>query len=382
MKGNLLILGTRGIPAGHGGFETFAEGFALEMVRRNWQVTVYCQADHGDEITETSWNGVRRVHVPVHRDDAIGTILFDLKSARHASRQNALVLTLGYNTAIFSVFHRLAGQVNVMNMDGIEWKRDKWSPLQRAWLYCNEWIGSRLANHLVADHPVIRDHLSRHTSPSKITVIPYGADAVSDAPSEHVKAMGLDPGAYALVIARPEPENSILEIVRNYVSLQPDIPLVVLGHYSPTAHQYHRDVMLASQGHANVRFVGAIYDSAVVQSLRFHARFYLHGHKVGGTNPSLIEAMASGRPVLAHDNEFNRWVLGEGGFFFSDDASLRAALRLGLDDQLPEVNLQRMTDRHRISFLPTMIHDAYEQLLLRCMRTAPKVALGQLDNNR
>lgn len=378
-KRHLLILGTRGIPANHGGFETFAEGFALEMLRRNWKVTVYCQTTVGSKITETDWKGVRCVHVPAIRTDTIGTILFDLRSVLHAAKQDAVVLTLGYNTAILSLVHRIVGQVNVMNMDGIEWKRDKWSLLARTWLYCNEWLGARLANRLVADHPVIRDHLCRHTSPSKITVIPYGADAVSAEPVQPVEALGLVPGQYALVIARPEPENSILEIVRSYVSAAPDIPLVVLGNYTPDERQYHRDVLDAAGDGAHVRFVGAIYDSRQVQALRFHTRFYVHGHRIGGTNPSLVEAMAAGRPVIAHDNPFNRWVLGEGGVFFCDEASLRAAMRLGLENHLGTSHGRLIATRHRSHFLPVQIHDAYEQLLLQVMRGSPGVALNKVD---
>lgn len=380
MKRHLMILGTRGIPARHGGFETFAEGFALEMRRRQWNVTVYCQADSGSEITETDWHGIRCVHVPAHREGAFGTVLFDLRSVRHAAKQEGVVLTLGYNTAIFSVLHRWAGQVNVMNMDGIEWKRDKWNRLARAWLYCNEWLGARLANHLVADHPAIRHHLNRHTPSAKITVIPYGADAVSSAPTDPVEALGLVPGEYALVIARPEPENSILEIVRNYVSVKPHIPLVVLGAYTPERNAYHRQVMAAAGNSEQVRFVGPIYESTRVQALRFHARFYVHGHTIGGTNPSLVEAMATGRPVIAHDNLFNRWVLGEGGVFFSSEALLRAALRLGLEDRLQQSQGQQLADRHRRQFLPQRIYDAYEQVLVDAMPHESDLALGPLKH--
>lgn len=379
MSRNLLILGTRGIPASHGGFETFAEGFALDMVRRGWKVAVYCQAEGEGEVAETEWNGVRLIHVPVNRGDALGTIQFDLRSVLHACRQDGVVLTLGYNTALFSVLHRLARQVNVMNMDGIEWQRDKWSPLQRTWLFCNEWLGARLASHLVADHPAIRDHLCRHTAASKITVIPYGTEVVTEAPEEHIRTLGLAPGEYALVIARPEPENSILEIVRSYASVAPSVPLVVLGHYSPAVRDYHREVLACANEH--VRFLGAIYDKAVVKSLRFHARVYIHGPKVGGTNPSLIEAMATGRPVIAHDNRFNRWVLGEGGMYFSDDDSLHEALRQSLDQRIPARQVQQIAERQRVTFSPSAVHDAYEQLLLRYTGLASSKAVTTADTS-
>lgn len=362
MANKLLILGTRGIPARHGGFETFAEGFALDMVGCGWEVMVYCQAEQGESISETQWRGVCCVHIPVKQKGAVGTILFDLKSVLHAMRQNGVVLTLGYNTAVFSIFHRLAGQTNVMNMDGLEWKRKKWSLAQKIWLYCNEWLGARLANHLVADHPEIKQHLQRHTREGKITVIPYGAECVTAASTAVLEQFGITAGNYSILIARPEPENSILEVVRGYVAASLSMPLVVLGNYDTTNNPYHRQV-LAEADH-NILFLGAIYQKDIVQSLRFHARIYIHGHTVGGTNPSLVEAMAAGNPVIAHDNPFNRWVLGDGGLFFTDDFSLQVTLRHCADSVLMAQKSAQIRARHYEVFTPSMIHNAYEKTLI------------------
>lgn len=357
----LLILGTRGIPAMHGGFETFAEGFAIDMVSRGWDVTVYCQLETGDGITETEWQGVRCVNIPVPYTSAIGTILFDLKSVFHAIRQEGVVLTLGYNTAIFSILHRLARQPSMMNMDGVEWKREKWSLAKKVWLYCNEWFGARLANHLVADHPEIKRHLQRHTASQKITVIPYGSECVLSAPTEPLKQYGLSSGKYAILIARPEPENSILEVVRSFVKTAPGMPLVVLGNYDPKDNDYHRQVLEA--GDSNILFLGAIYDKEIVSTLRYHAKVYIHGHTVGGTNPSLIEAMAAGNPVIAHGNVFNQWVVGDGGIFFDDEASLCVALKLCDDKSLLQEKATKILERHDSMFRPVMIHDVYEKAL-------------------
>ncbi len=361
LEKKLLILGTRGIPAMHGGFETFAEGFALDMVSRGWDVTVYCQLEVGDRITETYWQSVRCVNIPVPYTTAIGTILFDLKSILHAVRQEGVVLTLGYNTAVFSILHRIARQPNMMNMDGVEWKREKWSLAKKVWLYCNEWLGARLANHLIADHPEIKNHLQRHTNEKKITVIPYGAERIESAPTKPLEQYGLSAGNYAIVIARPEPENSILEVVRSFVKASPGMPLVVLGNYDPENNPYHRQVLDA--GDSSVLFVGAIYESDAVSALRYHAKVYIHGHTVGGTNPSLIEAMAAGNPVVAHGNVFNRWVVGGGGIFFDDESSLRDALKSCIDENLLKQNVAKIVERHHLMFRPEMIHDSYEQEL-------------------
>ena len=227
----VIILGTRGIPARHGGFETFAEHLALYLVERGWAVTVYCQANDGDGVTQSEWRGIRLVHIPVAQQGALGTIVFDWKSVRHAARAEGLILTLGYNTAVFSLMHRLHGQKNIMNMDGIEWRRDKWSLPEKAWLFANEWLGARLAIHLIADHPEIQRHLERHTRTSKISMIPYGADRVKGADPEMLAAFGLEPDGYYIVIARPEPENSLFEIVAAYSAKRRNKKLVVLGAF-------------------------------------------------------------------------------------------------------------------------------------------------------
>ena len=189
---HVLILGTRGIPSQHSGFETFAQDFALFLVSRGHQVTVYCQIAKGEPAREDTWQGVRRVLIPAG-DGSLGTILFDWKATRNSLREKGVVLTLGYNTAIFSLLYRFTRHSNIMNMDGIEWKREKWSKPAQAWFWVNEWIGSRVANHLVADHPQIGKHLERHTAEQKITVIPYGADAVTSASEILIEKYGLIP---------------------------------------------------------------------------------------------------------------------------------------------------------------------------------------------
>jgi hypothetical protein len=125
MTRHLLILGIRGIPAKHGGFETFAEKLAVYLRAKGWKITVYCQEGGTGAITETEWNGIRRVHIPVSREGALGTVIFDFKAVWHALGEKGLFLTLGYNTAIFNLLQRLKGQNNFIYMDGFEWSREK-----------------------------------------------------------------------------------------------------------------------------------------------------------------------------------------------------------------------------------------------------------------
>jgi len=318
MSKQLIILGIRGVPASHGGFETFAENLSVYLVELGWDVIVYCQESLSEYsgIFETEWNGVRRIHIPVKGDGAKATVVFDYLSVKHAISQSGPVLTLGYNTAIFNLLFRLRGKVNLINMDGIEWKRDKWKWYERVWLYLNERAGCHVGNHLIADHPEIKSHLISRVSDKKVTMIPYGARKVTHADEDSLKKFGLSAAKYAIVIARPEPENSILEIVKAFSRKPRSIKLVVLGGYNES-NAYHQ--LVKSVASSDVMFLGAVYDHSDLDSLRFYSSFYIHGHTVGGTNPSLIEALGAGQPVLAHDNKFNRWVAGVNSLYFKDE---------------------------------------------------------------
>src|SRR5262245_39380964 len=142
------ILGTRGIPGGHGGFETFAENLAPFLARRGWSVTVYCQVEGADAITEYTWRCVRLVRIPIRRKGSLGTVVFDWLCTRHALSEDGLALVLGYNTAILMAAYRLFGIPTVLNPDGLESQRQKYNAFERAWLIANEWLGVRVADHL------------------------------------------------------------------------------------------------------------------------------------------------------------------------------------------------------------------------------------------
>jgi glycosyltransferase involved in cell wall biosynthesis len=342
MKPTLRMLGIRGVPAAHGGFESFAEALALHLVAEGWRVVVYCQEDGEGPLRHEAWCGIERVVIPVATQGTAGTMVFDWRCIshvlaehrQHGAEGTGLCLTLGYNTAAFCARLRWAGVRNVINMDGIEWRRAKWGLAAKAWFWLNERAGCRLGDHLVADHPEIAAHLATRSAPSRISTIPYGADAVLRRDDAEVllalSRLGLASGGYATLIARAEPENSILEIVQAWSARRRGCLLAVLGRYDD-ADAYHRRVRAAAG--PEVRFLGAIYDRALVPQLRAHGLLYLHGHQVGGTNPSLVEALGAGNPVLAHDNHFNRWVAGPGAGYFVSPAQLDALLSELLADR-------------------------------------------------
>ena len=361
MQKKLFILGTRGIPAEHGGFETFAEYLSIYLVKNGWEVTVYCQESGFYTAHESNWNGVKRIHIPVNTSGALGTIVFDLKSILHASWNNGLHLTLGYNTALFNVIQRLRGIVNIVNMDGIEWKRQKWGRVHKLWFWLNEGLGCWFGNHLIADHPKIKDHLALRVSCNKISVIPYGGLEVKNPDKSILGDYKLVKNEYVVVVARPEPENSILEMVEAFSYKKRGHKLVILGDYSVN-NRYHQQIKKAAS--KEVIFVGAIYDSDKVSALRFYSRFYMHGHQVGGTNPSLVEALGASCAVIAHDNQFNRWVASNGAFYFKTTEELKRFFESEyLNDDFVEVKRKNSLQQFLLNFQWQNVLEEYEILL-------------------
>jgi glycosyltransferase involved in cell wall biosynthesis len=357
----LSILGTRGLPSAHSGFESFIARLAPYLVERGWDVAVYCQDETGDGMP--AWRGVRLIQFPDTHGGSFGSLLFDAKAAWRASGEDRLVLTMGYNTAILGLILRLRGRTNIYNMDGIEWRRAKWPLPVKLWFFANEWLACAFGNRLIADHPEIARHLARRFVAGKLSMIPYCADPAPDADPALLAQFGLEPDRYALVICRPEPENSILDIVRAFAAKPRGQTLVVLGRYRPEAIPYHRQVTDAAS--REVMFTGAIFDDAVLGALRRFARIYVHGHQVGGTNPSLVEALAAPTPVLARDNRFNRWVAGRAAAYFRDEPSCAAAFDRLLAMPAQEIAQMRAASaaRHAEAFTTAKVLGAYEDLL-------------------
>jgi glycosyltransferase involved in cell wall biosynthesis len=357
------ILGTHGVPAAYGGFETAAENIARYLVGNGWNVIVYCQTSGTGGIVEDEWQGIKRVIIPVDLPGWRGTSRFDWLSIAHACKFRDICLTFGYNTGIYNFRQRLAGIPNIINMDGIEWSRKRWGLAKQLILYVNERFAALFGNHLIADHPEIEVYLRTRASRSKISTITYGADPITDAQVQPLKALDLEPGRYMTLIARPLPENNIAEIVEGFSAVERGHKLVVLGKLNPEKDEYHKRVMALASN--EVIFPGPIYDSDTVKTLRFHGKAYLHGHTVGGTNPSLVEAMAAANPIIAHDNKYNRWVAGNGAVYFTTSEQLADRISQLLSDEalcrsLSENALRRFLDE----FTWERVAAQYEALLL------------------
>ncbi|MBE7198654.1 MAG: DUF1972 domain-containing protein, partial [Parafilimonas terrae] len=359
----VFILGTRGIPAAHGGFETFAERFALHMVSRGWRVGVYCQKNVdrvGTRVSSRLWEGVELITVEVGLRGPAATLAFDAICAHDAANRDGVCLVLGYNGAVFLPYLRARGGRILTNMDGIEWRRPKWSLPVRAFFYVSEWIAAWSSQRLVADHPAIADHLAERRTRDAIATIPYGGDPPP--PGLGRPPLGLEPDRYLVSIARIEPDNSILTLVEAFSRRPRGMRLVVLGTMK-VGDPYHRAVEDAAS--PEVLFPGAIYEADQVQALRVHARAYLHGHTVGGTNPSLVEALWAGNAVIAHDNPFNRGTAGEAQFYFTDGDSCAAAIERVLADATAVDSARAAARRRAESFRWDDVLAAYEDEVRR-----------------
>jgi glycosyltransferase involved in cell wall biosynthesis len=361
------ILGTHGVPAAYGGFETAAENVGLYLADQGWDVTVYCQVDGEGPTRIDRWNGLERVLIPEARDGWLGTSSFDLKSVRHAMAKHTretVWLTFGYNTGVFDVIPRLRRIPNVINMDGMEWTRRRWGVVKQGILLGNERIAGLVGNRLIADHPEIGRYLARHFGRKRVITIAYGAHEVLDAPTDPLADYGLAPGSYGIVVCRPIPENSVLEIVRAWSARPRGKKLLVVGPFGDV-DPYH--VAVRSAASAEVEFPGAIFDQDRLGALRFHAAVYLHGHTVGGTNPSLVEAMAAGNPVIAHDNVYNTWVAGSGNRYFTDDTDLSDTLEILSDEAALAAMGEASRSRFRTEFTWERIGKQYENALQSCL---------------
>ena len=362
-KHKLLILGTRGIPGSSGGLETFAERLATYLTERGWRVTVYCQSDE-EKFSYSVWEGINLVHVPVPKNNSFWSVLFDFKAAIHAVQQEGLILTLGYNTGIFSLLYSLRHRANITDIRGMEWCRSKWNALEKSWLNINEKFAVLFSNYLIVDHPQIEYYLHTEVKTDKpIAVISHSTNEINEADEALLKGYNLMPKCYALAIIEPESENSVLEIVSAFSRRKRNISLVIVGKCLSEESNYHKQIVESASD--EVMFVGEICDKEVFQSLRYHTCLYFHGHQVGETNSSLIEAMSAGNPILAHKNQFNSWVVGDSAVYFKDESDCdRNLTQLLADRQQLEKMSKNSLERYYAEFADDKDLEAYENLLL------------------
>jgi glycosyltransferase involved in cell wall biosynthesis len=319
----LGIIGTRGIPNHYGGFEQFAERLSVDLVKRGHTVTVYNVHHH--PYREKTYEGVNIRH-GYDATKILGTsgqFIYDLNCIRNARKQQFdVLLFLGYTSS--SVWGWLYPQKTVIacNMDGLEWKREKYGSLAKRFLRYAEKLAIRYSQHLIADCMPIKKYLWEKYKKDS-TCIAYGADIPGRADDAVYKEYGITPGEYYLIIARMEPENNIKTILEGFRDTRSEKKMVVIGHVE---NRVGRNLKKSFGTDSRIRFLGMIFNKPVLDAIRAGADTYFHGHSVGGTNPSLLEAMAAKCFIVAHENIFNRAVLHGDAVYFESKDDIRQIL--------------------------------------------------------
>ncbi len=364
----IAMIGTRGVPASYGGFETAVEEIGRRLVDRGHAVTVYTR---GSSRREREYLGMKVVHLPAMPVKQLETLSHTALSAVHACVHRKPDAAFVFNAANspFVPALRARGIPVALHMDGLEWKRSKWGARGRAYYRWAEAHGVRTADALIADAPGIGEYYDAEFGvPTEL--IRYGAPLLDAASADGIRELGLTPGGYHLVVARFEPENHVLEIVEGYRASSAEKPLVVVGS-APYAAEYTQRVRAAAGDDARIRLLGGIFDQDLLDALYFHAQTYLHGHSVGGTNPSLLRAMGTGTAVIAYDVGFNRETLDEHGLFFADAAEVtRHVTTLETDPDGADALGFRGKVRASRDFSWDEVATAYEDL-------AARLALGE-----
>ena len=317
----IAFISTRGIPNNYGGFEQFAEYISVGLAQRGHEVVVYSPKFH--PYQEDTYKGVRLKHIyspETWMGSSVGSFFYDFASLCDALKKEDfdIIYEAGYTSIIpayiwFNVRKRKR-PIFTTNMDGLENKRSKFSPMVRRFLDWEEKMAVKYSHYLIADNMGIHYYYKeKYDKESKF--LAYGADIHDDFNADYLKEFGLQPEEYYILIARLEPENNIVMAIEGYLHSKENgrRPLIVVGK---TNTPHGKELVEKYGNEKNVRFVGGIYDFKKLDSVRHFSKAYFHGHSVGGTNPSLLEAMAAGCFIFAHDNIFNRAVLEENAFYY------------------------------------------------------------------
>ncbi len=347
VRSGIAIIGTVGLPARYGGFETLADELvkSAQAAGASGQFTVYCSARQSGRDRPVTHHGARLRYLPLGAN-GLQSVAYDALSLLDAARRrHDAVLVLGVSGAIaLPAVRLLTGLRVIVHVDGIEWQRPKWRGAARAFLRLSERIAVRWGHEVIADNVEIARYIRRRYDRDS-ALIAYGSDADATVAAGDISDLGL-PAGYALTIARIEPENHVAMILEAFAKV-PDQPLVVVGNWHATAHG--RDLRARYAHLPNLHLIDAEYDPARLRALRRGARFYVHGHSAGGTNPSLVEMMAYGIPIAAFACAFNRETTHGAASFFDSARSLRDLIPALADPRLADgmgADLAALAHRH------------------------------------
>ena len=372
------VYGARGVPSTYSGYETFLTTLLPELVRRGDRVTMYCRP--GDGMDNSEWEGVRRRVLPALPGKNFNTLTHGLVAgvaARFA--RHDVVLVVNVANAAYCAIGRYTRQPTLLNTDGQEWLRDKWGGTAKQVFHRSARIAGRCATALVADCEAMAA-IYRDEFHADSTVIPYCVPPVEFvADTAFLDDRDLTPYRYVLVGGRHNPENNIHTVAEAFHASDIDVPLVVLGTANYDSPVTNRVLDLAASDD-RIRVLGHIGNRAEFFNLVHHASVYVHGHSVGGTNPSLVEAMGVRARICALDNSFNRQTLGpDGGYFRLDDGPKRFAAVIGAvlaetqeaDAAARDATARRAAEVYSVSG----VTDAYRELLHLVARSRRPVTM-------
>lgn len=309
------IIGTRGIPNHYGGFEQFAEYLAKGLVERGHEVTVYNSSSH--PYQKSSWNGVNLVHCqdPEDKWGTAGQFIYDLNCIIDSRKRSFdIILQLGYTSStVWGWLLPRKTSIVTTNMDGLEWSRSKYSKPTQAFLKQAEYLATIFSDYLIADSLGIQEYLKTKYN-VRSAYIPYGAFPFDMPNPKVLKDYDVEQYSYNMLIARLEPENNVETILDGVVNAKNKLPFLVVGNHMTKYGEYLKSKFKSVN---NIRFAGGIYNMDSLNQLRYFSNIYFHGHSVGGTNPSLLEAMASQSLISANRNHFNSAILGDDALYFS-----------------------------------------------------------------
>jgi glycosyltransferase involved in cell wall biosynthesis len=363
-KLRIAILGSRGIPHTYSGYELFIGEMAPRLVSRGHEVIVYCRSSLFAERPKT-YKGVRLIYLPSIETKVLGTPTHTLVSMFDVLfRRVDVVFTVNLVNAFHCILPRLIGKSVAINVDGLDWKRDKWGRFGKAYFYANaKCVGMICPKGVITDaHEMHRIYLEDFQTPNVCIV--YGAELVTPTNPEILRQYGLEPSQYYLIASRLVPENNADLIVREFERVRTSRVLAIAGNANYRSAFVDR---LRKTGDRRVRFLGHVGNADHVKELHCNAYAYIHGHSLGGTNPALLKALGCGNCVLALNTAFNREVLQNHGILFDRDPGDLAAKVQYLEEH-PEVAAQyRLRAPHRIreAYTWDRITDQYEEFFLK-----------------
>lgn len=315
------IIGTVGVPARYGGFETLVH-YLVPNIRHRFDITVYCSGKtYSKEEQKAEWEGAKLHYIPLEAN-GIQSILYDLWSILHAIKSQDILLILGVSGCLFLPFIKLFSKKKVIvNIDGLEWRRAKWNWFAKKFLRMSEGIACKYADEIVTDNQILKEYVKIRYGING-NLIEYGANHTTQekfAKSDLKKYdfLGSD---YAFKVARIEPENNVHVILKTFVEIR-NYPLVIVGNWDNSA--YGRALKKEYGSKQNIYLLDPIYESRQLNVLRSNAKIYIHGHSAGGTNPSLVEAMYLNLPIISFDVIYNRVTTNNQGLFFSTSEDLK-----------------------------------------------------------